>query len=80
MPSWEIACGVKVGRKRVARLMRSAGLVGCHRRRRWRPGLTRRDPRATPAPDLCQRQFSPPRPDRMWHADYTELPTDQGPL
>jgi len=25
MPSWEIACGVKVGRKRVARLMRSAG-------------------------------------------------------
>lgn len=76
----QIACGVKVGRKRVARLMRTEGLVGCHRRRRWRPGLTRRDPKAAPAPDLCQRQFSPPQPDRMWHADYTELPTDQGPL
>jgi putative transposase len=76
----QIACGVKAGRKRVARLMRSAGLVGCHRRRRWRPGLTRRDPRAAPAPDLCQRKFSPPEPDRMWHGDYTELPTDQGPL
>jgi len=74
----QIACGVRVGRKRVARLLRSAGLVGCHRRRRWRPGLTRRDPKATPAPDLCQRQFSPPHLNRLWHADYTELPTDQG--
>jgi transposase InsO family protein len=63
--------------------MRSAGLVGCHRRRRWRrwrPGLTRRDPKATPAPDLCHRQFSPPQLNRLWHADYTELPTDQGTL
>jgi transposase InsO family protein len=76
----QIACGVRVGRKRVARLMRATGLVGCHRRRRWRPGLTRRDPKAAPAPDLCQRQFSPPAPDRMWHADYKELPTDEGKL
>jgi transposase InsO family protein len=76
----QIACGVKVGCKRVARLMRSAGLVGCHRRHRHPRGLTRRDLGAAPAPDLCQRRFSPPWPDRMWHADYTELPTDQGPL
>ena len=76
----QLACGIRVGRKRVSRLMRSAGLVGCHRRRRVRSGLTRRDPGAAPAPDLCRRRFSPPRPDRMWHADYTELPTDQGPL
>jgi putative transposase len=58
--------------------MRSAGLVGCHRRRR--KGLTRRDPLAAPAPDLCHRQVSPPEPDRMWHGDHTELPTDQGKL
>jgi putative transposase len=76
----QLACGVRVGRKRVARLMRTAGLMGVHRRRRTRPGLTRRDPGAAPAPDLCQRQFSPAQPDRLWHADYTELPTDQGPL
>jgi putative transposase len=76
----QIACGIRVGRKRVARLMRTEGLVGCHRRRRFRPGLTRRDPGAAPAPDLCRRQFSPPQLDRLWHADYTELPTDQGPL
>jgi len=75
----QIACGVHVGRKRVARLMRAAELVGCHRRRRP-PGLTRRDPKATPAPDLVKRAFSPPRPNRLWCADLTELPTDQGPL
>jgi hypothetical protein len=68
--------GVRVGRKRVARLMRAAGLVGVHRRRRWRPGLTRRDPRAMPAPDLVGRQFGAAAPDRVWHADYTELPTE----
>ncbi|HEV8649053.1 MAG TPA: DDE-type integrase/transposase/recombinase [Actinomycetes bacterium] len=79
MPSWELACGVRVGRKRVARLLRSAGLVGCHRRRRL-AGLTRRDPKAAPAPDLCHRQCSPPKPDRLWHADATELPTDEGRL
>jgi putative transposase len=76
----QIACGVKVGRKRVARLMRGAGLVGCHRRRRFRPGLTRRDPEAAPAPDLVRRHFTAAKPDRLWHADLTELPTDQGPL
>jgi putative transposase len=76
----QIACGVRCGRKRVARLMRAAGLVGCHRRRRHPRGLTRRDPGAAPATDLCQRQFSPSQANRLWHADYTELPTDQGPL
>jgi putative transposase len=58
---------VQVGRKRVARLMRAAGLQGCHRRR-WH-GLTRRDPQAVPAPDLVQRNFAPPAPDRLWVAD-----------
>jgi putative transposase len=80
MPSWEIACGVRVGRKRVARLMRSAGLVGCHRRKRWRPATTRRDPKARPAPDLVNRQFVAQRPDRLWHGDLTELPTLEGRL
>jgi transposase-like protein len=51
--------GLRVGRKRVARLMRAAGLVGCHRRRRV--GLTRRDPAARPAPDLVQRHGWHPR-------------------
>jgi putative transposase len=59
---------VRVGRKRVARLMRAGGIVGVHRRRRH--GLTRRDPAATPALDLVERNFTPPAPDRLWVADF----------
>jgi transposase InsO family protein len=76
----QIACRVRVGRKRVARLLRSAGLVGRHRRKRWRPATTRRDPKARPAPDLVNRQFVAQRPDRLWHGDLTELPTLEGTL
>jgi len=71
-----LGLGVRVGRKRVARLMRGAGVVGVHRRRRH--GLTRRDPAATSAPDLVERQFTPPATDRLWVADITQQRTDQG--
>jgi putative transposase len=71
-----LGLGMRVGRKRVARLMRTAGIVGVHRRRRH--GLTRRDPAATAAPDLVNRQFTPPAPDRLWVADITQQRTDQG--
>lgn len=68
--------GVGVGRKRVARLMRTHGLVGCHRRRRR--SLTRPDPAATPAPDLVGRLFDPGAPDRTWFADISYVPTGEG--
>jgi putative transposase len=68
--------GIAVGRKRVARLMRAAGLIGCHRRRR--PGLTRRDPQAMSAPDLVGRCFTATAPDRVWTADITYIPTWSG--
>src|SRR5829696_8755715 len=67
--------GVQVARKRVARLMRTAGLVGCHRRRR---GLTRRDPQAAPAPDLVGRAFTATAPNHVWTADITYVPTWSG--
>jgi putative transposase len=60
---------VHVSRKRVARLMRDHGLQGVHRRRH---GSTRRDPTATPAPALVERNFLPPGPDRLWVADITQ--------
>jgi transposase InsO family protein len=72
------ADGERVGRKRVARLMAAAGLVGVHRRR-YRP-TTVRDPDAVGAPDLVARDFHPDGPDRLWVADITDLPTWQGPL
>jgi len=63
-------------RKRVARLMRAAGLVGCHRRRRVR--TTTADPAHPPAPNLVARDFTAPAPDRLWLGDITYLPTGEG--
>jgi putative transposase len=67
---------VRVGRKRVERLMRQDGLQGVTRRRRR--GLTRRDAAAIPNDDLVARQFSPDGPSQLWVADITEHPTDEG--
>ena len=70
------ALGVWCGRRRVARLMRVAGLQGCMRSRKRR--TTRRDPRAAPAPDLLRRDFVATQPNRVWLADITYLPTQEG--
>jgi putative transposase len=61
---------VHVGRKRVARLMREAGIVGCHRRRH-KLGATRQNPNAAAAPDLVDRQFAATAPNQLWVADVT---------
>jgi putative transposase len=68
--------GLRCGRKRVERLMRSAGLAGIYRRRR--NGCTVRDRAATPHPDLVNRQFTADRPDRLWVTDITQHRTGQG--
>jgi len=70
------ATGQPCGRKRVARLMRAAGIAGVHRRRYH--ATTVRDAAAVPAPDLVKRDFHPAGPDRLWVADITALPTAQG--
>lgn len=71
-----VALGVRCGRRRVARLMREAGIRGCVRGRKKR--TTHRDPRATPAPDLVNRNFTAPAPDRLWTADITYVRTNEG--
>jgi len=68
--------GFRCSRKRVARLMRMAGLVGIHRRR-FR-GITRRDPRRPVYPDLVQRQFNRAAPNQLWMADLTQHRTGEG--
>jgi len=68
--------GVRVGRKRVARLMQAAGLQGVSRRRR--PRTTLRAVGARPAPDLVERDFGMTAPDRLWVADITYVPTWSG--
>ena len=70
------ARGTPCGRKRVARLMRQAGLVGCHRRRPFvPPHTTQRDPHAVSAPDLVQRTFTATAPNTLWIGDITYVPT-----
>ena len=71
------AQGERHGRKRIARLMRDAGLVGaCHRK--GGPTTTVRDKDARPAPDLVDRDFTASGPNQLWVADMTYLPTAAG--
>ena len=70
------AMGQPVARKRVARLMRHAGLAGTHRRRRVR--TTMADPTATPAPNVVNRQFQADAPNQLWVGDITYVPTAEG--
>jgi putative transposase len=73
------AGGVRCSRKRVARLMREAGLVGAYARRRRRK-TTVQNPRAAAAPDLVERQFRAEGPNRLWVADLVYVPTQEGVL
>jgi putative transposase len=68
--------GVRVSRKRVARLMREHHLAGVCRRS-WRH-VTKSDPAAVPAPDLLERDFTATAPNQKWVADVTYVPTVQG--
>jgi putative transposase len=70
--------GTRIGRKRVARLLRAAGLAGVSRRK-W-VTTTVQDARAVPAPDLVNRAFRAPGPNQLWVADITYIWTVAGYL
>jgi putative transposase len=72
--------GVRVGRKRVARLMRELGIAGVSRRSKKRFKTTIPAKEAPSAPDLVRREFRPAGPDRLWVADIKYVPTWQGYL
>jgi putative transposase len=67
---------IRVGRKRVERLMRRAGLSGQVRRRRGKTTIRVQGVRT--APDLVQRDFNPTGPNRLWAADITYIRTWEG--
>src|SRR5262249_58913975 len=73
------AGGERHGRKRIARLMRAAGLIGASRRR-GTIVTTRRDKQARPAPDMVDRDFTAFRPNQLWVYDITFLPEATGVL
>jgi putative transposase len=68
-----LGLGMPVNHKRVARLMREAGIQGLYRRRtrRGSTGPATED-------DLVHRQFAVDAPDRLWLTDITEHPTAEG--
>lgn len=68
--------GVRIGEKRVARLMRQAGWVAVSRRKR--KGSTTRAKEHPLAPDLVQRDVAVDGPDHLWVADFSQLTTWQG--
>lgn len=72
--------GVRVGRKRIERIMRANGLQGAHLRRGWKGGSTRQNPAHIAAPDLVERDFRVSAPNRLWVADLTRIITGEGVL
>ena len=63
-----------VGKKRVARLMKEAGLRGESRRKR--PSTTIQEEGTRPVPNLVERDFTASGPDQLWGADITYVPTE----
>jgi transposase InsO family protein len=71
-----LAHGVRVGRKRVERLMRQAGISGLVPKKRGR--TTIRVPGVRVADDLVERRFTPAGPNILWLADITYLRSWEG--
>ena len=69
--------GRRHSRRRVARLMREMGLAA-RRGRRPRPGTTDSRHDLPVAPNLLEQRFAAERPDTVWLADLSYLPTDEG--
>ena len=68
--------GIRIGRKRVARLMRAAGLKGLPPPKFV--ATTVADAESDRALDKVDRRFSAEGPDRLWVADITYVPTWAG--
>ena len=75
---WKAAlrADMEIGRDQVARLMAAQGMEGATRaKKRF---TTKSDPDHVRAPDLVQRDFTAPRPDALWVADFTYCSTWSG--
>lgn len=71
------AKGARIGRHRVARLMRATGLQGRHRRR-FRVVTTDSRHSEPIAPNHLAKIEVPQQPDRVWVSDITYVPTAEG--
>ena len=71
-----MAYGIRVGKKRVARLMKQAGISGLMPKRRGKQII--RVPGVRVADDLLLRDFTASEPNSKWVADITQISTRQG--
>lgn len=69
--------GERMGKNRVARLMRDQGLRA-KSKRRWRPRTTQSDPKLPVAANVLAEIPKPGAPDQVWVNDITYLPTREG--
>jgi putative transposase len=70
-----VADGLRIGKNRIARLMRAASIAGVSRRRFV---VTTVRAEGRPAPDLVERTFAADQPNKLWVADITYIPTWAG--
>lgn len=68
--------GIRVSKKRVARLMREIGICGVSRRKNTQ--TTVKTHQAHKAPDLVKRDFTVATVNKLWVADITYVPTWSG--
>jgi len=68
--------GIRVGEKRVARLMHQEGLVA-RQKRRFRRTTDSNHPNPI-APNVVARDFEPKAPNRVWAGDVTYIATGEG--
>jgi transposase InsO family protein len=69
--------GVVCGRNRIARLMQVQGIVARKTHKRF-PHTTQRNPKAIPAPNVLNQDFSAPTADQKWVSDITYIDTAEG--
>lgn len=71
------AQGVRCGKNRINRLLRQEGLRP-RQKRRFRPCTTRSDHRCPVAQNWLDKMPAPQRPNQVWLADITYIPTAEG--
>jgi transposase InsO family protein len=71
-----VARGINVGKERVRKLMKHNGLQA--RGKRKFKATTNSDHALPVSPDLLERNFNTPEPNRVWTGDITYVPTDEG--
>ena len=69
--------GIHVGRKRIARLMKTIGVISCHHRKKW--VQTTDSNHALPiAPNIIEQDFTAKEPNTKWVTDITYIKTSEG--